>query len=137
MWYMTDWGTVYTGPMVDNVQVTANGAVLFADNAENGDDKWVYEAPWIVSDGTRKFSQNFYLQWRNVGADGGYDSGLGDSRWRYGPANTGLTVWYNNNFYKDNEVWQLPVGLPGLRRKGQDARHRRAPGAVPRPELHR
>ena len=46
MWYMTDWGTIYTGPIVDNVQVTAGGAVLFADNAENGGDKWIYEAPW-------------------------------------------------------------------------------------------
>ena len=35
---------------------------------------------------------------------GGYDAGLGDPRFRYGPTNTGLLVWYNNNFYSDNEI---------------------------------
>lgn len=119
LWYMTDWGTVYSGPFVDNVQVTANGATVFADDAEYGDAKWTYAAPWTRSDGTRQFTHNFYLQWRNTGEDGGYDSALGDSRWRYGPANTGLTVWYNNNFYKDNEPWNYLTDYPGFGAKGR------------------
>ena len=100
------------GAFVDNVHGHVRAATtLFADDAESGDAKWTYAAPWVRSDGTQTFTQNFYLQWRNVSANGGYDSALGDSRWRYGPANTGLLVWYNNNFYTDNEIVQLPARL--------------------------
>jgi len=104
-WYMTDWGTTYSGPFVDNVEVTADTTTLFEDDAESGDAKWDYQDPWMRSDGTMSFTHNYYLQWRNVGEDGGYDSALGDPRWRFGPANTGLLMWYNNNFYTDNEIY--------------------------------
>ena len=56
------------------------------------------------NDGNEIFTHNYYLQFRNVTSSGGYDSALGDSRWRFGPANSGLLVWYNNNFYQDNEI---------------------------------
>ena len=118
-WYMTDWGTLYAGPFVDNVTVMDGATTLFADDAEGGDAKWAYEAPWQRNDGTQTFSQNFYLQWRNVSPSGGYDSTLGESRWRFGPANTGLTVWYNNNFYSDNEVWHHLADAPGFGAKGR------------------
>jgi len=104
-WFMTDWGTTYTGAFVDNVKVTTDTTVLFFDDAESGDAKWDYQDPWQRSDGTMSFTHNYYLQWRNVGEDGGYDSALGDPRWRFGPANTGLLVWYNDNFYTDNEIY--------------------------------
>ena len=117
-WFMTDWGATYTGAFVDNVQVTADGAVLFADDAESGDANWTYEDPWIRSDGSMSFKHNIYLQWRNVGPDGGYDSALGDPRWRFGPANTGLLVWYNNTFYTDNEIWHYLTDPPGWGPKG-------------------
>jgi len=104
-WYMTDWATTYTGAFVDNVLVTSGTTTLFADDAEGSDALWEYQSPWVRSDGTRTFTHNYYLQWRNVGEDGGYDSALGDPRWRFGPANTGLLVWYNNNLYTDNEIY--------------------------------
>ena len=47
------------------------------------------------------------------GATGGYDSALGDPRCRYGPANTGLLVWYNNDRYTDNEVCNYLNDFPG------------------------
>lgn len=118
-WYMTDWGTTYEGPFVDNVQVTVGGAPVFTDNAEAGDANWNYMAPWQRSSGLQSFTHNYYLQWRNVSATGGYDSALGDSRWRYGPANTGLLVWYNNNFYNDNEVWHYLPDFPSWGAKGK------------------
>ncbi len=104
-WFMTDWASTYTGAFVDNVAVTADSTVLFEDDAESGDAKWDYDDPWQRSDGTMAFTHNFYVQWRNVNDNGGYDSALGDERWRFGPANTGLLVWYNNNFYTDNEIY--------------------------------
>ena len=116
---MTDWGTTYTGPFVDNVKVMAGADTLFADDAETGDANWTYAAPWQRVHGTQTFSQNYYLQWRNVSATGGYDSALGDPRWRFGPANTGLLVWYNNNFYTDNEISNYLTDFPGYGPKGR------------------
>lgn len=105
-WYMTDWGTTYSGPFIDNVKVMAGDTAIFSDDAETDSGLWNFTAPFVRNNGSQTFNQRFYLQWRNVGEDGGYDSALGDPRWRYGPANTGLTVWYENTFYGDNEIWQ-------------------------------
>jgi immune inhibitor A len=122
-WYMTDWGTTYEGPFIDSVNVTANNGTvattLFSDNAEAGDAKWNYVAPWVRSDGTKGFTHNYYVQWRNVNANGGYDSGLGDPRFRYGPVNTGMLVWYNNNAYTDNEIPNYMTDYPGYGPKGR------------------
>ncbi len=119
LWYMTDWGTLYSGAFVDNLEVTVDTTTVFSDDAESGDSNWVYTEPWIRSDGNQPFTQNIYLQWRNVGDNGGYDSALGDDRWRFGPANTGLLAWYNNNFYTDNEIWHYFDDDPGWGPKGR------------------
>ena len=119
LWYMTDWGTTYEGPFVDSVQIVGSSGVVFADDAESGDANWNYTAPWIRSNGSQPFTHNYYLQWRNTNSNGGYDSALGDPRWRYGPANTGLLVWYNNNFYTDNEVFNYLTDFPGFGPKGR------------------
>lgn len=113
-WYMTDWATTYTGSFVDNVDVTVDSASVFSDNAEAGDALWVYDYPWERSDGMIRYTHNFFLQWRNTNANGGYDSALGDPRWRYGPANTGLLVWYNNNAYTENEIFYPTAGINHL-----------------------
>jgi immune inhibitor A len=119
LWYMTDWGTLYTGAFVDNVSVDTDAGNVFFDDAEAGDANWTYEFPWIRTNGVSTYSQNFYLQWRNVNDNGGYDAALGDSRWRFGPANTGLLMWYNNNIYRDNEVWDHLFDDPSLGPKGR------------------
>jgi immune inhibitor A len=117
-WYMTDWGTLYDGPFIDDIQVTSGGNSVFTDNAESGDGNWNYAGAWTRNDGTLAFNHNYYLQWRNVGSTGGYDSSLGDPRWRGGPSNTGLLVWYNNNYYTDNEVYRYLFDYPGFGPKG-------------------
>jgi immune inhibitor A len=118
-WYMTDWGTTYEGPFVDSVAVAGNAGVIFSDNAEAGDAKWTYVAPWVRSDGTKPFTHNYYAQWRNTNTNGGYDSSLGDARWRFGPANTGLLMWYNNNAYTDNEIYNYLEDYPSFGPKGR------------------
>jgi immune inhibitor A len=118
-WFMTDWGTHYTGAFVDNVMVEADDVTLFEDDAESGDAKWEYMAPWQRNSGTQSFTHNFYLQWRNLNDESGYDSALGDPRWRFGPANTGLLVWYNNNFYSNNEIWRHRFDYPSVGPKGR------------------
>ncbi|HSR30555.1 MAG TPA: M6 family metalloprotease domain-containing protein, partial [Anaerolineae bacterium] len=118
-WFMTDWATTYSGAFVDNVEVAADAVTIFSDDAEGGDANWVYEDPWIRTDGVMPYTHNFYLQWRNLNDESGYDSALGDPRWRFGPANTGLLVWYNNNFYTDNEVWSYLFDEPSVGPKGR------------------
>ena len=119
-WYMTDWGTTGNGPFVDNgAGQVWRFACFSADDAESGDAKWTYVAPWQRNSGTQPFTHNLYLQWRNVSKTGGYDESLGDARWRFGPANTGLLVWYNNNFYNDNEIFNYLTDFPGYGPKGR------------------
>ena len=120
LWYMTDWGTEYEGPFVDNIQVTAGGETLLSDNAESDSGLWTYAEPWVRSNGNQVFSHNFYLQWRNLSqTTGGYDRALGDPMWRFGPANPGLLIWYNNNLYNDNEVLNHLTDWPGFGPKGR------------------
>jgi immune inhibitor A len=114
-WYMTDWGSTGAGPFVDNIEVGG-----FSDDAESGDVNWEYQAPWQRSDGTMAFNHNFYLQWRNTDpTSDNYDSALGEERWRFGPANSGLLVWYNNNFYSDNEIYNYLEDEYGFGPKGR------------------
>ncbi len=119
LWYMTDWGTTYTGVFVDNVKVSDGATTLFSDDAEAGDAKWTYEPEWVRSNGSKSFTQRYYLQWRNVNPNGGYDEALGDTRWRYGSANTGLLVWYENEAYTDNEVASYLFDYPSFGPKGR------------------
>lgn len=118
-WYMTDWATTYEGPFVDNVKITSGDTILFFDDAESGDANWIYADEWGRNNGTKSFTHNYYLQWRNVNPNGGYDSALGESRWRFGPANTGLLVWYNNNAYTDNEIFNYLTDFPAFGPKGR------------------
>ncbi len=118
-WYMTDWGGLGWGPFLDAVTITAGAATLFSASADGGDAPWTYESPWARVGRYLTASHHFYLQWRNVGASGGYDRCLGDSRWRFGPANSGLLVWYNDNRYRDNEVINYLRDVPGYGPKGR------------------
>jgi immune inhibitor A len=118
-WYMTDASVVYQGVYLDNITITAGSTQVFADSAEGGDQNWRYTGPWARNDGSIQFKHAYYLQWRNVGPTGGFDRGLGDARWRYGPANTGLLVWYNNERYADNEVGHYLFDPPSFGPKGR------------------
>ena len=117
-WYMTDWGTTYSGPFVDDIHITADSTDLFTDDAEAGAANWQFDGMWNRVDANRHYAHNYYLQWRNVNADGGYDSSLGNSLFRYGPANTGLVVWYNNNLYTNNNLSNYLTDDPGFGSKG-------------------
>ncbi len=117
-WYMTDWGTTYSGPYLDNIKVSSGATDLLSDNAETVNQNWTYAPKWERNNGFLTFDQSFYLQWRNTNVNGGYDAGLGDPRFRFGPANTGLLVWYNNTFYTDNEVFNYLQDYPSFGPKG-------------------
>ena len=75
---------------------------------------WTYAAPSSAPRGPAVHAHLLPAVAQHA-ATGGYDSAPGDPRYRYGPANTGLLVWYNNNLYTDNEVIKLPDRLSRLR----------------------
>jgi immune inhibitor A len=118
-WYMTDWGTLDAGVFVDDVTVSAGAVTLLADGAETDSGLWGYLGAWERIGAGRSIPHAYYLQWRDVGAGGGYDSALGDPLFRYGPTNTGLLVWYNNDRYTDNEVRNYLNDGPGFGPKGR------------------
>ena len=117
-WYMTDWGSLVDSVYLDDIRITANGQNVFDDDAEQGNANWQLTGTWLHTVGTHYFTQNYYLQWRNVNGAGTVDKGLSDPDWRYTPANTGLLVWYNNNLYSDNEVARYLNEPPSFGPKG-------------------
>ena len=118
-WYMTDLATLGDGVFVDDVRVSAGDQTAFLDDADGVAPNWTYAGEWQVTDGyTPPFSHSYYLQWRNVAATGGFDKGLGDPLWVYGPGNTGLLVWYNNNRYSDDNPAAHLFDWPSFGPKG-------------------
>ncbi|HEY3412214.1 MAG TPA: M6 family metalloprotease domain-containing protein [Armatimonadota bacterium] len=119
-WYMTDWSTTGAGPFVDSVQISSGLTTLLNSQPDPSSATWAYSAPWEVNDGGQRFSHNFYLQWRNATLSGGYDRSLAEPRWDMSPVNSGLLVWYNDNFYSDNEVGHHLTDPPGFGPKGRE-----------------
>ena len=117
--YYTDYAILGAGVFVDDVHVVSGAATLLQDDAETDPGLWTYYAPWSRSDGFTRHEQCYYLQWRNTATNGGYDSALGDARWRFGPANSGLLVWHYNSFFNDNEIADHLAAPPSFGPKGR------------------
>jgi immune inhibitor A len=93
--YVTDGGLAPNGFAIDNLSVTADGNVIFSDDAE-GTAKVVLNG-FGVSDGWINKPHYYYLEWRNYA---GSDKALAFSRGvKY---NTGLVVWYGDDTFTDN-----------------------------------
>ncbi len=119
--YTTDNFITGAGPFVDDIVVRAGGQVLLSDNAETDTGWWSYAAPWSRNSGQSAggFTHNYYLQWRNTSPSGGYDQALGDARFRFGPVNTGLLVWYQDDRYDDNSIANYLTDAPAFGPKGK------------------
>ena len=120
--YTTDAYVLSAGPFVDDIVVRSGVQVLLSDNAETDTGLWTYTAPWARNSGqsaTSGFTHNYYLQWRNTSSSGGYDQALGDTRFRFGPVNTGLLVWYQNDRYGDNSIANYLTDSPSFGPKGK------------------
>jgi immune inhibitor A len=98
--YITDWGYSDTGFFVDNVSVTADGASILSDGAEESTSAF-------TMNGFNKFSGDVFadhyylLEWRSHnGVDQGLDHiARGNSLMSY---DGGLVVWYVDGTYTDN-----------------------------------
>jgi immune inhibitor A len=95
--YVTDGGLAPEGFAIDELKVTADGAVIFLDNAEG--DAQVSLDGFIVTNGYSKADNYYYLEWRNYA---GSDKALAYSRGAV--YNTGLVVWYGDESFTDNWV---------------------------------
>ncbi|KAA1042394.1 immune inhibitor A domain-containing protein [Macrococcus equipercicus] len=117
--YVTDGGYTAPGFYADDIKVTADGATVFADNAE-GASKLELNG-FSVSDG-KTYAKNYYLlQWRSHNK---VDQGLAHIL-RNGSLmsfNTGLNVYYVDNSYTDNHVGKHPgYGFIGIVDADQNA----------------
>ncbi|GGB00852.1 M6 family metalloprotease domain-containing protein [Macrococcus hajekii] len=117
--YVTDGGYTAPGLYADDIKVTADGASVFADDAE-GTSKFDMNG-FSVSDG-KKYSKNYYLlQWRSHNK---IDVGLahikrGDNLLSF---NKGLNVFYVDESYTDNHVGRHPgYGYIGIVDADQNA----------------
>ena len=119
--YTTDGYVFAAGPFVDDIIVRSGVQVLLSDDAETDSGLWTYTSPWSRNNGQDLggFTHNYYLQWRNTSPSGGYDQALGDPRFRFGPANSGLLVWYQNDRYYDNSLVNSLADAPSFGPKGK------------------
>jgi immune inhibitor A len=119
--YTTDYFVTGAGVFVDEIVIRSGMQVLLADKAETDSGLWNYAAPWARNKGQSPtgFTHNYYLQWRNTSASGGYDQALGDPRFRFGPVNSGLLVWYQDDRYYDNSIDSYLSDPPSFGPKGQ------------------
>jgi immune inhibitor A len=117
--YFTDTAWTEDGPFLDDVAIAAGQQTVFSDGAESGEPTWVLTGDFHRSDGALTYPQSYYLQWRNTGADGGFDSILARPDWAPGPMATGLLVWYSNGRYTSNNIRRSLLDAPGFGPKGR------------------
>ncbi len=118
--YATDGYVLGDGPFLDEIVVKSGGQVLLADNANTESGLWAYTGGWEINGGmsTNGSTQCYHLQWRNTSSSGGYDQALGDPRYRFGPVNSGMVVWYQNDRYGDNSIANYMNDGPSFGPKG-------------------
>ncbi|MFF2011100.1 immune inhibitor A domain-containing protein [Streptomyces sp. NPDC058195] len=116
--YTTDGGTGGIGFAADTISVTADGAVIFSDNAEGDDNGWTAKGFSRVGD---SFSKNYpqyyiaenrqYVSYDKTLEVGPYNFGFSQTRpdWvEHYPYQTGLMVWLWDKSQKNNNVSTHP-----------------------------
>ncbi|MGW4892998.1 immune inhibitor A domain-containing protein [Kitasatospora sp. NPDC004240] len=116
--YVTDGGLHLKGLALDDIAVTADGAAVFTDGAENGDNGW---APKGFSRITGKFSNDYaqyyiaenrqYISYDRTLKVGPYNFGFGAAKpgWvEHYPYQDGLLIWYWDTSQSDNNVTNHP-----------------------------
>jgi len=118
--YSTDPAAALGGFFADEIKITADGAVIFADNAEKAEPSWTFAGFSAVGDKSEiKKYDNFYIAgWRTyVGYDkylktGPYALGNGPAKPRWAdhyPYQTGLLISYWDTSQQNNDS----TGHPG------------------------
>ncbi len=112
--YATDGGVSLPGGFYDDIVVTADGATLFNDNVESGDNGWVAKGFTRINGTVTKDYAQYYLAENRVYS--GYDAYLKTGPYNFGWADTrpdwverfpyqnGLLVWFCDSSQKDNNT---------------------------------
>ncbi|MFE0640429.1 immune inhibitor A domain-containing protein [Streptomyces sp. NPDC058877] len=116
--YQTDGGLALKGFAADTITLTADGATLFSDNAENGDNGWVAKGFSRIGNGfTNEYEQYYIAENRQYVS---YDSTLKVGPYNFGfsgdkaswvehyPYQNGLLIWLWDTSQKDNNTSQHP-----------------------------
>jgi immune inhibitor A len=116
--YSTDSGTTWPGFTADVINVNADGASIFSDDVESGDNGWTAVGFTRYAGSVTGDYDNYYIaENRNYV---GYDAGLRTSPYNFYdlanhpntvehfPYQNGLLVWYYNTFYTDNDTLAHP-----------------------------
>ncbi|WP_370413014.1 immune inhibitor A domain-containing protein [Streptomyces fradiae] len=116
--YQTDGGAGGKGFTADAITLTADGAAVFSDNAENGDNGWVAKGFSRVGKGfTKEYEQYYiaenrqYVSYDKTLKVGPYNFGFtGDkASWvEHYPYQNGLLIWKWDLSQKDNNTSQHP-----------------------------
>ena len=129
--YMTDWATSLAGFFVDDIGVTADGAVVFFDDVEVEDLAWVVDG-WTRDKGSGLFNHYYIMEYRNfaemqtpyddvnivnfdTGLTGAYQfdpdgsTGNVNEPW-YFSYSPGLLLFYRDMSYTDNWTGMHPGG---------------------------
>ncbi|MED4781667.1 immune inhibitor A domain-containing protein [Brevibacillus choshinensis] len=123
--YVTDGGLAMSGFYLDNFEVTADGEVVFSDDAE-GDKKFELDG-FLHFDGEGKMYDAYYLV--ELRSHEGVDAGLeyfrrNDTFFTYDP---GLVIWYYDGRYgktQDNNTSSHPgYGMLGVVDSHQEVRY--------------
>ena len=118
--YATDGGVHYEGPFLDDITVTADGAVVLTDDVESGDNGWAASGFTRMSGSTSVVASHYYLAENRVYE--GYDATLKTGPYNFGFGNTkpdwverfpyqnGMLVTYVDGEFSDNNTSAHPGG---------------------------
>jgi immune inhibitor A len=113
-----DGGLNHSGLFIDDIAVTADGAQVFSDNVESGDNGWTATAFARITGSTTESHSNYYIAENRI--YDGYDATLKTGPYNFGWGNTkpdwverfpyqnGMLVWYVDNSYVDNNTKTHP-----------------------------
>ncbi|WP_270887800.1 immune inhibitor A domain-containing protein [Pedococcus sp. 5OH_020] len=122
--YATDGGLHYKGAFLDDLTITADGAPLFTDDVESGDNGWTAAGFTRMNGSTSKVVSHYYLAENRVYS--GYDKTLQTGPYNFGYATTrpdwverfpyqnGMLVWYVDGEFTDNNTSSHPGGGQSL-----------------------
>ncbi|GHH78619.1 protease [Kitasatospora indigofera] len=116
--YTTDGGVHLKGLALDNIAITADGATVFSDDAENGDNGWTANGfSRITGKFSKDYAQYYIAENRQYIS---YDTTLKTGPYNFGFANTkpdtvehyanqdGLLIWLWDTSQSDNNVTNHP-----------------------------
>jgi immune inhibitor A len=135
--YLTDAAFQERGWFADDFSLTADGATVWSDDVEGGDNGWTPVVAsqngttgqgWIRTSGTLSFEQYYIAEWRNFT---GFDNGLryayatrfagndGATSVDFTPYNApGMLVWYRDAAYSLNDEGNHYTEPPSIGAKG-------------------